>query len=178
MRSDEFKQSPNLKADYSIEPVLLSLGNSNEKEKRPVELKLVKYDELVKLLQEAKGKVVVVHFWKENSLAWKREFPRLVELQDDYGKELVAIAVNLDDPNDKGLRVKNEKLLQTKGATNITTLLLDETEDAWQKKLKITSLPTVFVFNPQGKYEVRYPEAKDDFDYSDIDKTIKALLMK
>ncbi len=144
-----------------------------------VEVKVMKYDELIKLIKEDnKGKVIVVDFWQDFCKVCKQEMPKLIELKKKYGKDLVAITVNLDDPNDKEVRAKNEKTLQAKKATNTINILLDEKEDVWQTKLKVTSFPTIFVFNPDGSYEKRYPEDKENFDYDDVAKVVADLLKK
>ena len=71
-----------------------------------------------------------------------------------------------------------EKTLQAKKATNTINILLDEKEAVWQKKLNVTSFPTIFVFNQEGKYEVRYPEKKEDFTYEDVAKVVAELMKK
>ena len=44
---------------------LLCLVGPSGAEEGKVELKLVKYDELIKLLADQKGKVVVIDFWAD-----------------------------------------------------------------------------------------------------------------
>ncbi len=143
-----------------------------------VEVKVMKYDDLAKLIKDNKGKVIIVDFWQDFCVTCKKEMPRLIELKKQYGDDLVAVTVNLDDPNDSKLRARNEKTLQTKKATNTINVLLDEKEDVWQKKLKVTSFPTVFVFNREGTYEKRYPEDKENFDYGDVAQVVAELLKK
>jgi thiol-disulfide isomerase/thioredoxin len=143
-----------------------------------VELKVLKYDELTKIIKDAKGKVIVVDFWQDFCVTCKKEFPNLLELQKKYGKDLVAVSVNLDDPNDKEMRGKVEKFLSAKKATNIINVMLDEKSDVWMKKLKVESFPTIFVFNQEGKYEKRYPDDQEKFDYTDVGKVVAELMKK
>jgi thiol-disulfide isomerase/thioredoxin len=143
-----------------------------------VEAKVMKYDDLAKLIKDNKGKVIVVDFWQDFCVTCKKEMPKLIELKKKYGDDLVAITVNLDDPEDKKVRAKNEKFLKSIEATKTINILLDEKEEVWQKKLEVTSFPTVFVFRPDGKYEVRYPEKKEDFTYEDVGKVVADLLKK
>ena len=143
-----------------------------------VEVKVMKYDDLKELVKKNKGKVIVVDFWQDFCTVCKKEMPRLIELKKKYGDDLVAITVNLDDPNDPKLRERNEKTLQTKQATNTINVLLDEKEDVWQKNLNVTSFPTVFVFRQDGKYEKRYPEDKEKFDYGDVTQVVADLMKK
>jgi thiol-disulfide isomerase/thioredoxin len=146
-----------------------------------VEVKTLKYDDLIKLIKEEnKGKVIVVDFWQNSCIECKREMPRLIELKKKYGKDLVAVTVLLvdDDADPKKEREKAEKFLKDKTATNTTNVILDEKIDVWSKKLNVTSFPTVFVFRPDGKYEKRYPEDQPKFNYEDIGKVVAGLLKK
>jgi thiol-disulfide isomerase/thioredoxin len=143
-----------------------------------VEVKVMKYDDLAKLVKDNKGKVIVVDFWQDFCITCKKEMPRLIELKKKYGDDLVAITVNLDDPNDAKFRAANEKTLNKLQATNTINVLLDEKEDVWMKKLNIESFPTVFVFRQDGKYEKRYPEENKGFDYGDVAQVVAELLKK
>jgi hypothetical protein len=91
-----------------------------------------------------------------------------------YAKDgLVAITVNLDplkDPgtgNDDTAMVKARALqfLQSRGATN-TNLLLDEPYEFWADKFKIAAVPTVFVFDRQGRW-VRFKSDDDSLKVDD-----------
>jgi thiol-disulfide isomerase/thioredoxin len=145
-----------------------------------VELKVMKYDDLTKLIKENKGKVIVVDFWQNTCIECKREMPHLFELKKKYGDDLVGITVNLLDDGDdlQAEKAKAEKFLNSKQATNVTNIILDEKVDVWSKKLNVTSFPTVFVFNQDGKYEKRYPEDQEKFNYDDIGKVVAGLLKK
>lgn len=143
-----------------------------------VEVKVMKYQDLKDLVRKNKGKVIVVDFWQDFCTVCKKEMPRLIELKKKYGDDLVAITVNLDDPNDPKLRARNEKTLQTKQATNTINVLLNEKDDVWMKNLNIVTFPTVFVFRPDGKYEKRYPEDKEKFDYGDVAEVVAGLMKK
>src|SRR5262245_34622582 len=76
-----------------------------------------------------------------------------------YGKDgLVAISVNLDPlkddegkPNEAEVKGTALRFLKSAAATTIN-LLLDEPQDVWQQKLRIVAVPTVFVFNREGKW--------------------------
>jgi thiol-disulfide isomerase/thioredoxin len=145
-----------------------------------VELNVMKYEDLTKLIKDNKGKVIVVDFWQNTCIECKREMPHLFELKKKYGDDLVGITVNLLDDGDdlKAEKAKAEKFLNSKQATNVTNIILDEKVDVWSKKLNVTSFPTVFVFNQDGKYEKRYPEDQEKFNYDDIGKVVAGLLKK
>src|SRR5262245_14031086 len=91
---------------------------------------------------------------------------------------LVAISVNLDDPNKKEDKDKAIKFLQEKKAT-LTNLMLNEKPEVWQDKLKIEGLPAVFVFNREGRREKKFGgSAEDTFEYKDVEKLVMELLKK
>jgi len=66
---------------------------------------------------------------------------------------LVVITVALDPLEDEAAEVKGRVLkFLTKQQATFTNLLLDETDEVWQKKLRFESAPSVFLFNRQGKW--------------------------
>jgi thiol-disulfide isomerase/thioredoxin len=138
-----------------------------------VELKTVRYDQLIAAVKAQQGKVVVVDFWADYCVPCKREFPHLVELSQKYGGDgLVAISVTLDDPTDDAAKGRALKFLQAQKAT-FTNYLLDEKPEGWQEKLKIDGPPLVVVFNRQGNKE---KEFKDEVNYAEIEKLAVKLL--
>ena len=107
-----------------------------------------------------------------------------------YAKDgLVAISVNLDalkDPAD-GKDVSSEakasalKFLQKLGATN-TNLLLDVPQNFWQEKFDIIAVPTVYVFDRQGRW-VRFKSDDNSLKvdekthhYPEVEALVKKLL--
>ena len=52
-------------------------------------------------LASFKGKVILVNFWATWCGPCKAEIPSLVELQTQYGKDLVILGVSVDDPVEK-----------------------------------------------------------------------------
>src|SRR5438046_604464 len=83
-----------------------------------VEVKVMKYDDLARLIKDNKGKVIVVDFWQDFCTVCKKEMPKLIELKKKYGDDLVAVTVNLDDPNDPKFRARNETNLTPAQAAN------------------------------------------------------------
>jgi len=52
-------------------------------------------------LDQWRGKVVVVNFWATWCAPCREEIPSLVELQQNYGDQLVVLGVSIDDPLSK-----------------------------------------------------------------------------
>src|SRR6516162_10188392 len=52
-------------------------------------------------LASARGKVILLNFWATWCGPCKAEIPSLVELQRQYGNDLVVLGVSVDDPIEK-----------------------------------------------------------------------------
>ena len=106
-----------------------------------VEVKMMKYDDLKKLITDNKGKVIVVDFWQDFCIVCKKEMPRLIELKKKYGDDLVAITVNprrRHDPNPE--KAKDENTHSRSGATTPTSSSTTR-QAVWSKKPERQFLP-------------------------------------
>jgi thiol-disulfide isomerase/thioredoxin len=140
----------------------------------PVSVQVVKYDGLSALIKQHRGKVVVVDFWADYCVPCKREFPKLVALNNQHAKAaFVGVSVSLDDLSEDGAKNKVLKFLQKQEATT-TNLILDEKPEVWQAKLKIDGPPLVMVFNRKGELEQKLVDK--DVDYAVIGKLVADLL--
>jgi thiol-disulfide isomerase/thioredoxin len=142
-----------------------------------VELKTIKYPDLVKAVRSQRGKVIVVDLWGDFCAPCKREFPHLVELHQQYGdKGLVCMcmSVALDppaDPNSPAPPPNVLKFLVAKKAT-FANYWLNEDEQVW-KRFGIEAVPAVFVFDRQGRRAAKFTE---NFTYADVRKVVEKLL--
>jgi thiol-disulfide isomerase/thioredoxin len=142
-----------------------------------VDVRAMKYDDLAKLIRENRGKVVVVDVWFFACKPCKEEgIPNLVKLHDKYAKDgLVAVTVQVDEnPKD---REKGAKWLRDNKvpAINVT---LDESMELANKKMRLDTFPTLFVFNRDGKF-VQFPKQNEDkIDPEEVDKLVKDFLNK
>ncbi len=153
---------------------LLFLGRSLGAEPAVGELERIRYTQLTEIINQNKGKVVLIDFWGDFCLPCKREFPNFVKLHQKLGKAgLVAILVSLDDPDDKETKIRVENFLKLQKATT-RNLLLNEKIEFWQKKLKIDGPPCVFLFDQQGRLVSRWSDA--EVDYKRIEKRVDELL--
>ncbi len=140
-----------------------------------VELKVVKYRDLVQAVRDQRGKVVVIDVWGDFCPPCKREFHNLVELHQQYGdKGLVCMSVTLDPPDNKDAALK---FLVQKKAT-FANYLLDEKPEVWAERWHIQGPPTVFVFDRQGRRAARFDSENPDkpLSYEDVKKLIQKLL--
>ena len=141
-----------------------------------VTVTVVKYDGLTDLIRKNKGKVLVLDFWADYCIPCKREFPKLVVLNQKHGKDaFLAVSVSLDDMSDDGAKAKVQKFLDAQKAT-FTNLILDEKPEFWQAKLKIDGPPLVIVFAKDGRMEQRF--AGEAVDYEKVATLVAELLKK
>jgi thiol-disulfide isomerase/thioredoxin len=140
-----------------------------------VDVRTMKYDDLAKLIRDNRGKVVVVDVWFYACKPCKEEgIPNLVKLHEKYSKAgLVAVTVQVDEnPKD---REKGAKWLRDNKvpAINVT---LDESMELANAKMRLTSFPTLFVFNKDGKF-VQFPKQDEDkIDPQEVNKLVVEFL--
>lgn len=87
---------------------------------------------------------------------------------------LVAMSVNLDDPEDKKVMTKVHDFLKEQKAA-FPNFVLKEASEVWQEKLGIAGPPVVFVFGRDGKLAKKFDEG---VDYKEVEKTATELLKK
>jgi thiol-disulfide isomerase/thioredoxin len=141
-----------------------------------VDLKIVKYGQLVEAVRALRGKVVVVDVWATYCLPCKQEFPNLVRLYHDHAKDgLACLSVSVDEP---ARRDGALTFLRAKGAA-FSNFLLDETGATWQGRWGINSIPVVFVFDRDGKRAAKFHSDDPDhsFTYADVRKLVERLLV-
>ena len=74
-------------------------------------------------------------------------------MHEKYAKDgLVAVSVSLDDLKESGAEQAVLKFLKSRNAS-FTNLILDESQEYWQKKFNMDGPPSVFVFNREGKWK-------------------------
>jgi thiol-disulfide isomerase/thioredoxin len=147
-----------------------------------VNLKVVKYDELAEMIRASKGKVVMVDFWALTCIPCKKNFPHIVQMHKTYAsKGLVIISVATDElDGDTGdPRPKILKFLQSKDAI-FTNVLLDEPNKVLVDKLRVGSLPCLYVFDRDGKWRHfigdKLVDDKGEVRHAEIEALVKSLL--
>src|SRR5260370_30247430 len=162
---------------------------AKEGAKSKVPLKILDWDETLKLVAVHKGKVVVLDAWSTSCPPCMKEFPNLVKLHQKYGgKEVVCMSLSCDYAGIKNkppeyYRERVLKFLDKQEAGFQNLLSSVPSEDLFDNKMKISSIPVVYVFGPDGKIAKRFDneQAKsedDNFTYADINKLVEELVEK
>jgi thiol-disulfide isomerase/thioredoxin len=119
-----------------------------------VSLQTLDYNGIQKLIASHKGKVVVMDCWSTSCEPCIREFPKLVELHKKHGADKVAcVSLSFDY---EGIGQPEEvqpgvlAFLEKQQAT-FDNVLCSEESDTLRKKMELSSIPAVYVFDREGK---------------------------
>jgi thiol-disulfide isomerase/thioredoxin len=149
-----------------------------------VHLQMLDWDAFQKLLARHRGKVVVLDCWSTSCEPCKREFPKLVALDQQHSRDdLACVSLSFDyegigRPEEQHSRVL--AFLQAQRATFENVLSRLESDELY-KKLEIPSIPAVFVFDRQGRLHRRFDNrhaSRDGgpFTYEQVSAVVEELL--
>jgi len=155
-----------------------------ETDDAPVHLQMLDWDGFQKLMARHRGKVVVLDCWSTSCEPCKREFPKLVALDQKHSRdELACVSLSFDyegigRPEEQHSRVL--AFLQAQRATFDNVLSRLESDELY-KKLEIPSIPAVFVFDRQGRLHRRFDNrhaSRDGgpFTYEQVSAVVEELL--
>jgi thiol-disulfide isomerase/thioredoxin len=163
-------------------------GSKSDIGKSKVPLKIVDWDETLKLVAAHKGKVVVLDAWSTSCPPCMKEFPNLVKLHQKYGgKQVVCMSLSCDYAGikNKPPEYYRERVLKflEKHDAGFENLLSNVPSEELFDKMGISSIPAVYVFGPDGKLAKRFDneQAKseeDNFTYADVNKLVDELVQK
>ena len=144
-----------------------------------VKLVPAKWNEYVEFVKPKDGKkFTLVDAWATWCAPCKENFPHVVEMHEKYGpKGLQVISLSMDDMSDaKAVKEATEFLVSKKAV--FTNLIMNESQDFAFDKLEISAIPSVFLFDAQGKEVHRFTleDPNDQFTYDQVEKAIEALL--
>lgn len=144
-----------------------------------VKLVPAKWNEYLEFVKPKDGrKFTLVDAWATWCAPCKENFPHVVEMHEKYGpKGLQVISLSMDDMSDsKAVKEATEFLVSKKAV--FTNLIMNESQDVAFDKLEISAIPSVFLFDAQGKEVHRFTleDPNDQFTYDQVEKAIEALL--
>jgi len=145
-------ESKGVKAPLPVDDAESNNGSS-------VDLQILDWDGLQRLIASHRGKVVVLDCWSTSCEPCVREFHNLVALQKKHSREALAcISLSFDY---EGLGRPEEQreavlsFLRQQGAT-FDNVLSSVESDVLTAKLEIPSIPAVFVYNKDGQLHRRF----------------------
>ena len=151
----------------------------------PVSVAVVDHSAIVKRIESHRGQVVVLDCWSTSCPPCVKEFPGLVDLKNDYGDTVVCLSLSFDFegfgvPEDVLQPVR--KFLEQVSAGDIENLLNRDEADALYKKMNITSVPAVMVWDRNGtliqQFDDEYASEKlgRSFTYDDVRRAVDQAL--
>ena len=151
-----------LSAVFLLGATLFLVPATAQEKAGDVTYRIVKYEGLVDAVLKCRGKILVVDFWADFCAPCKKRFPALVKFAREHAKDdLVVISVAhrparraAESPRTDD-RPNLKKFLKKQNAT-FTNLVLDEPDEVW-KKFNLTTIPSVYVFDREGKWSLFQP---------------------
>jgi thiol-disulfide isomerase/thioredoxin len=118
-------------------------------------------------LAKFKGKVILVNFWATWCGPCKAEIPSLVELQAQYGDDLVILGVSVDDP------VEKMRPYAAQYKINYPLLVGNGRDDVQEAFGPLFGVPVSVIIGRDGKIAKKHSGIATK---SQIEREIKALL--
>lgn len=124
-------------------------------------------------LDEARGKVVLVDFWATFCAPCRKSFPQYEALANQFGGELVVLAVNVDEPADTDRSVLEEFVKNT----GVKFPVLWDVQLETAKAYHVPKMPSSYIVDRRGV--VRYVHlGYVDGEPEEMAREIRALLAK
>jgi thiol-disulfide isomerase/thioredoxin len=163
------------------------IGAEDTPAKSPkVTLQIASWDETLKLVEGHKGKIVVLDAWSTSCQPCMKEFPNLVHLHKKHASQgLICMSLSCDYAGikNKPPEFYKERVLKflTKQGATFQNLLANDPSDELFEKMKLSSIPAVYVFGRDGKLAKRFDNEQaqtedDNFTYEDVTKLVESLL--
>lgn len=153
--------------------------------KADVSVQILSWEQTQKLVAAHKGKIVVLDAWSTSCEPCKEEFPHLVELHKQHGKNVACVSLSCDYAGIKKkppefYRERVLKFLTAQGATFQNVLCSDPSDELFEK-MDLASIPAVYVFGRDGKLAKRFDndsiKSEDEaFTYKDVTVLVEKLL--
>ncbi|MCE9534466.1 MAG: TlpA family protein disulfide reductase [Planctomycetes bacterium] len=154
--------------------LVCSTGTSHGQMPADVRLDLVNYKQLGEEIKKLQGQVILVDFWGDFCRPCKEKFPEVMALHRKYARQgLAVVTVSIDDISDPQVQERIRMFLRSQQASS-RNLLLAEKPEVWIEKLKMNSVPTMFLFDREGRLINRWNGSEIHLNL--IEKRITELL--
>lgn len=153
--------------------------NAEASSSEKVTVQIDNWDGLQKRVAKAKGRVVVVDLWSTQCVPCIKEFPNLVKLHNERNDEVACLSFNLDfygvgEPEE--LQPDVLAVLKTLKST-LPNVMSNVADEKVYEKLELASIPSVYVYDREGKLRKRFDDTQGQFTYEkDILPLVETLI--
>ena len=112
-------------------------------------------------LSEYKGKVVIIDFWATWCGPCRKGIPDLIELQKEFGKEIVVIGISLDTDT-------KEEVVPFMQKIGMNYPVAYGTLEVTQQYGGVEAIPTSFVINKNGEIVDKHVGLVPKSEYADL----------
>lgn len=153
-------------------PVATSLGTpetaeakqepvASEKPRQNVELVEATWADLLALVEQHKGKIVVVDLWSTACEPCMTEFPHLIELHQRFPDDVVAISFDVDYAGIKNkppayYRERVLEFLGSQAENKVIHRMCTTAADELFTEIKLDTIPAIYVFGRDGTILKRF----------------------
>lgn len=141
--------------------ITTSSNDNGSNVKRDIDVKLMDYAGVQRLIEQHRGKIVVMDVWSTTCPTCIKEFPGLVKLHRKHpSSDLACISLSLDYVGAKtepaeSYRERVLEFLRSREASFDNVLATESTDDMLDK-LELGAPPGVFVYGRDGKLVKRF----------------------
>lgn len=138
----------------------LTYGQSDDS----IEIKSIAQNEIDNLIENRKGKLLLINIWATWCIPCREEFPDLVELSQNYQNELDVVAISVDFKED----IENKiipflKKNKVEFPVYINGFKKDDQLINYFSKDWNGAIPATFIYDKNGK-QVKFIEGKHSFE--------------
>jgi thiol-disulfide isomerase/thioredoxin len=158
-----------VRPDSDESPPAVASSHQSSQEVKPSEATVVKEIDLVEsdwvglqsLIEQQKGKLVVVDIWSTACEPCMHEFPHLIELQERFPNDVIAISFDVDYA---GIKKKppvfyRERVLQflsSQPDNHVLHRMCTTAADDLFNDIKLDTIPAVYVYGRDGSLLKRF----------------------
>src|ERR1035437_7951858 len=139
---------------------LAGCSKSSHNNNKAPEFTLVSTDGKDIRLSEYKGKVVIIDFWATWCGPCRKGIPDLIELQKEFGKDIVVIGISLDTDT-------KEEVIPFMQKIGINYPVAYGTFEVTQQYGGVEGIPTSFVINKKGEIVGKHVGLVPKSEYTD-----------
>ncbi len=151
--------------------------NENDKQIRPVELIESDWAGLQSLIEQQKGKIVVVDVWSTACEPCMKEFPFLIGLHQRFPNDVVAISFDVDYAGIKNkpptyYRERVVKFLASQIENSVLHRMCTTAAEDLFDAIKLDSIPAVYIYGRDGALLKRFDGSSGESEGVSYEKQV------